>query len=197
MSRKSKVSRVTSETDISVEFSIDSTDEARVDSGVPFFDHMLGSMAKHGRFNLMLQCQGDNEIDDHHSVEDIGITFGQALKESLGDKAGIKRFGTATIPMDDALAMVSIDLSGRPFFNYTGETLVGYIGKYSEELTIEFLRSFAVHGGINLHVMVFYGTNKHHIHEAIFKALGIALYEATSIDDTLKGRIMSTKGKIE
>ncbi|MBN1534978.1 MAG: imidazoleglycerol-phosphate dehydratase HisB [Spirochaetes bacterium] len=196
MERKSKLTRKTSETDISAELILHTTKESQINSGVPFFDHMLLSMAKHGRFHLRLLCQGDNEVDDHHSVEDIGIAIGQALKDALGDKSGINRFGEAVIPMDETLSMVAMDLSGRPYYQYTGKALSGYIGRYSEELTGEFLRAFATHAGINLHVKVFYGTNKHHIHESIFKALGVALYKATAFDQVIGGRVLSTKGTI-
>ena len=138
------------------------------------------------------------EIDDHHSVEDIGIALGQAFKQALGDKAGIIRFGDATIPMDDALTMVAIDLSGRPFYKYTGPELNGSIGTFSEELTDEFLRAFAMNAGVNLHVTVFYGQNKHHVHETIFKALGIALHKAAAIDESLgRGRSLRRKERYD
>jgi imidazoleglycerol-phosphate dehydratase len=196
MERKGSVARKTKETDITLELILDSIEKSRIASGVPFFDHMLESMSKHGRFRLGLSCAGDNDIDDHHSVEDIGICLGQALKQALGDKAGIVRFGDATIPMDDALTMVAVDLSGRPFYKYTGPLLNGTIAAFSEELTDEFLRALAMNAGINLHVMVYYGQNKHHVHETIFKALGIALYKAASRDLGLKGEVPSTKGTI-
>ncbi len=197
MERKAKISRKTKETDITAELVLSSTVDSVINSGVPFFDHMLMSMAKHGRLFLSLQCRGDNEVDDHHSVEDIGIAMGQALKKALGDKTGIFRFGEAVIPMDESLTLVSVDLSGRPYFHYDGIPLSGYIGRYSEELTGEFLRGFAVHGGINLHVKVFHGENKHHIHESIFKALGVALYKASAVDPDLGGGLLSTKGTME
>lgn len=196
MARNGSSKRKTSETDITVELLLDSLKKSEISSGVPFFDHMLVSMAKHGRFHLKLLCKGDLEIDDHHSVEDIGITLGMALRDALGEKSGINRFGDVTIPMDDALTLVALDLSGRPYYQYTGPQLDGYIGNYSEELTDEFLRSFATNAGINLHVRVFYGQNKHHVHETIFKALGIALYRAASKDAFLGGDVLSTKGTI-
>ena len=196
MARTGSTKRKTNETDISVELILDSLKKSEISSGVPFFDHMLGSMARHGRFSLNLACTGDTEVDDHHSVEDIGITMGIALKEALGEKSGIKRFGDVTIPMDDALTLVAIDLSGRPYYQYTGPQLNGYIGNYSEELTDEFLRSFATNAGMNLHVHVFYGQNKHHVHETIFKALGVALYKAAMKDEFLGGNVLSTKGTI-
>lgn len=194
MERKSKIARKTKETDIKVELVLDSTRESSIKSGVPFFDHMLGSLAKHGRFFINLECIGDNHIDDHHSVEDVGIVLGSAFREAIGEAAGITRFGDASVPMDEALASVSIDLSGRPYFSYKGPQLKGYIGNYSEELTSEFLRAFAVNAGINLHVTVHYGENSHHIHEAIYKAAAVALFRAASIDPMLKGLVPSTKG---
>lgn len=196
MERKGSVARKTKETDITVDLLLDSIQKSAISSGVPFFDHMLEAMSRHGRFRLNLACTGDNEIDDHHSVEDVGICIGQAFKQALGDKAGIVRFGDATIPMDDALTMVAVDISGRPFYKYTGPLLNGSIATYSEELTDEFLRAFAVNAGVNLHVMVYYGQNKHHVHETIFKALGIALYKASCRDDSLKGEVPSTKGML-
>ncbi|MFC1669985.1 imidazoleglycerol-phosphate dehydratase HisB [Spirochaetota bacterium] len=196
MKRKSKNERTTNETDIKIELELASLEKSVIDSGVPFFDHMLNSMSKHGRFYLNLECNGDVQVDDHHTVEDIGIAFGKAFKKALGNKEGIKRFGDATIPMDDALAMVAVDLSGRAHYKYSGPELKGYIKKYSEELTTEFLRAFAIKGEINLHVVLMHGDNSHHIHESIFKALGVALYKAVSIDPFLNGEVLSTKGMI-
>jgi imidazoleglycerol-phosphate dehydratase len=196
MERKGSVKRKTSETEISLDIVLGSTRKSEIESGVPFFDHMLDSMSKHGRFALNLTCAGDREVDDHHSVEDVGITLGMAFKQALGDKAGIVRFGEATVPMDDALTMVAVDLSGRPYYQYSGPVLNSFIGPYSEELTDEFLRAFAMNAGINLHVMVLSGQNMHHVHETIFKALGIALYRASSMDEFLQGTVLSTKGTI-
>jgi imidazoleglycerol-phosphate dehydratase len=196
MERKGSVTRKTKETDITAELLLDSIQKSEIDTGVPFFDHMLESMSRHGRFRLKLSCKGDREIDDHHSVEDIGICLGLAFKQALGDKSGIVRFGDTTIPMDDALTMVAVDISGRPFYKYTGPLLTGTIATYSEELTDEFLRSFAINAGVNLHVMVYYGQNKHHVHETIFKALGISMYKAASTDVSLKGEVPSTKGML-
>lgn len=197
MERSAKKNRITGETDVSVEIALDSVKKSDIKSGVAFFDHMLNSMARHGRLYVKLTCLGDTEVDDHHSVEDIGITMGTALKEALSDKAGITRFGEATIPMDDALTLVSIDLSGRSYFNYYGPEMKGIVGVYDEELTIEFLRALATSAGMNLHVRVLAGENRHHIHESLFKALGIALHRATSIDPLLNGQTPSTKGILE
>ena len=196
MKRSSIIKRKTSETDIIVEIDIDSTADSSVDTGVPFFDHMLHSMSRHGRFSLNIKCNGDTEIDDHHSVEDTGICIGRAIKEALGSKEGIKRFGHAIIPMDEALTLAAADMSGRSYFKYTGKELKGIINHYSEELTLEFLRSLAMSAEMNLHIEQKYGDNRHHIHESIFKALGVALYKAFSIDDNLKGSVLSTKGTI-
>lgn len=197
MDRKSSEKRKTSETDIKIKLELGSTKKSDISSGVPFFDHMLASMSKHGRFYIEVKCIGDLQIDDHHSIEDIGIVFGTVLKDALGEKKGIRRFGDATVPMDEALTMAAVDISGRPYFKYSGIELKGKINKYSEELTMEFLRSFATNAGINLHVNVIHGENRHHIHESIFKALGIALYKATSIDSSLDDIVMSTKGTLK
>jgi len=196
MKRNAKIQRKTSETDISVEITLNCLDKSKINSGVSFFDHMLESMTRHGRFFMHLECAGDTHIDDHHSVEDVGICMGQALKKALGDKKGITRFGDAIIPMDESLALAAVDLSGRACFKYQGSELKGYINQYSEELTAEFLRSFAVNAEMNLHINLLNGENRHHIHEAIFKAFGIALYKATCLDDSLGKSILSTKGTI-
>jgi imidazoleglycerol-phosphate dehydratase len=196
MERKSEIKRKTTETDITLRVILDSTQESAIDSGVPFFDHMLMLLSRHGHLYLDLVCIGDTTVDDHHSVEDIGICLGRAFKKAIGDKAGIVRFGDAIIPMDDALTMVALDLSGRSFFHLGGVELKGSIKGYSEELTIEFLRSFAFNAELNLHVKIFYGENRHHIHESIFKALGVALYRAFSIDKKRADEIPSTKGTI-
>ncbi|MFH0977522.1 MAG: imidazoleglycerol-phosphate dehydratase HisB [Spirochaetota bacterium] len=196
MTRKAEIKRKTSETDISLKLVLESTEKMKIDSGVAFFDHMLSSMSKHGRFALELACKGDYEVDAHHTVEDVGICMGKAFKKALGDLAGVTRFGDASVPMDDSLASVVVDLSGRAFFMYTGKELKGFIGEYDSELTIEFLRAFAVNAQINLHASVVYGDNNHHCQEALFKALGIAMYKAAKIDEFLKNNIQSTKGSL-
>jgi len=196
MLRKAEIKRKTSETDIVLKLVLESTEKSKVNTGVPFFDHMLESMSKHGRFFIDVTCKGDNEIDDHHSIEDIGICLGMAFKKALGDLAGVNRFGDAEVPMDDSLAKVIVDISGRPYFKYTGQELKGRFANYDEELTEEFLRSFSANAGINLHVSVIYGKNRHHVHEAVFKALGLSLYKAVKIDSFLKNNIQSTKGSI-
>ncbi len=196
MERKAEIRRKTRETDIQLRIALDSAEESKISSGIPFFDHMLSALSRHGRFCLNLECRGDYEVDDHHSIEDIGICLGKALKRALGDKAGIRRFGEASVPMDDALAQSSLDLSGRSYFRYTGGELSGYIGRYSEELTLEFMRSLAVNAGINLHLRLLYGENRHHIHEALFKALGVSLHRAVGRDEILGDVIPSTKGTL-
>jgi imidazoleglycerol-phosphate dehydratase len=196
MKRKADFSRKTKETDISVEIELFSGKESLIESGVPFFDHMLSSLSRHGRFSLKLDCSGDTHIDDHHTVEDIGICIGSAFKKVLGEKEGIRRFGDAIIPMDDALTLVAVDISGRPYFRYEGTELSGSIKKYSEELTIEFMKSFSAHAGINLHIRLLHGENRHHMHESIFKALGVALSKACEIDPFLEGKAQSTKGTL-
>ena len=192
--RSASVKRTTRETDISVSIELDSLRESSIQSGVPFFDHMISAFSRHGRVAMELSCKGDTHIDDHHSVEDIGICLGKALLRALGDRAGITRFGFASVPMDDALAQVSIDISGRPWFSYDGPELAGKIGAYDAELTKEFLQSLAFNAQINLHVEVRRGTNAHHIHEAVFKSLGVALRIAASVDPSLEGAVPSTKG---
>ncbi|MBQ3972283.1 MAG: imidazoleglycerol-phosphate dehydratase HisB [Selenomonadaceae bacterium] len=191
--RKGSVSRRTAETDISVSLELDGTGKAEVHSGIGFFDHMLNLFAAHGLFDLTVQCNGDIEVDGHHSVEDIGIALGDALKEALGDKKGIARYGSFYLPMDESLALVALDISGRPFLVYDGGEMAPMIGGYDTELTEEFLRAFAFHAGLTLHVKVLYGTNSHHKVEAIFKALGHALRIAAGKDDRVQG-VPSTKG---
>lgn len=196
MERKAEIKRKTKETDISLKLRLDSIDKSSIISGGQFFDHMLNSMARHGRFYIDLQCTGDYDVDDHHSIEDVGICLGKAFKKALADMAGCVRFGDAIIPMDEALTMAAVDLSGRPHFKYTGPELIGNIGNFSEEMTIEFLKSFAHNADINLHVTVFHGENRHHIHESIYKALGIALHKASTVDPELKSEVPSTKGVV-
>ena len=191
--RNAEVKRMTAETKIVVSLELDGTGKTEISTGIGFFDHMLNLFAAHGRFDLKVKCDGDMEVDGHHSVEDIGIALGQALKEALGDKRGIARYGTFYLPMDEALAFVSLDISARPFLVYEGGEMSPMIGGYDTELTEEFLRALAVHGGLTLHARVLYGKNSHHKVEAIFKALGHALRIAVSKDARMEG-IPSTKG---
>jgi imidazoleglycerol-phosphate dehydratase len=194
--RRGTYSRKTKETDINVVLELESAADSTIQSGVPFFDHMLNSFAKHGLLSLNFSCKGDTHVDDHHTVEDAGICLGKALVEAIADRKGITRFGFASVPMDDALCQVSIDMSGRPYCRIEGADLTGAIGKYSGELTREFIYALAVNGEMNLHVNVVYGDNLHHMHEALFKALGIAIRKAVAIDPLRKDAIPSTKGTL-
>ena len=191
--RNAEVKRATAETKIEVSLELDGAGKTDISTGIGFFDHMLNLFAAHGRFDLKVQCHGDIDVDGHHSVEDIGIALGQALKEALGDKRGIARYGTFYLPMDEALAFVSLDISGRPYLVYEGGEMAPMIGDYDTELTEEFLRALAVNAGLTLHARVLYGKNSHHKVEAIFKALGHALRIAVSKDPRMDG-VPSTKG---
>ena len=194
--RKAEVTRTTKETRVDLELVIGSYEESSIDTGVPFFDHMLYAMARHGALCVKLKCVGDTDIDDHHSVEDVGIVMGTAVRDALGDKSGINRFGDALVPMDEALCQCALDISGRPFFSFSGNGGDGYIGAYNCELTSEFFRALATGAGINLHIRVISGDNRHHIHEAVFKSFGRALREAVTLDPVMGNRIPSTKGVI-
>lgn len=194
MSREAFIERNTSETRIKTRLAVDGSGASTVRSGVPFFDHMLTLFAKHGLFDLELDAQGDIEVDFHHTVEDTGITLGQALTQALGDKKGIRRYGFAYVPMDEALVRVVVDLSGRPYLAYNPPAQVEAIGgNFSFQLVEEFLRAVAVNGGMNLHVDILAGRDAHHMAEGVFKALARALDAATQIDPRVTG-IPSTKG---
>ena len=195
MTRQSVVERKTNETDIKLKFEIDGEGQSDLETGVPFLTHMLDLFTKHGQFNLAVDANGDVEIDDHHTTEDIGICLGQALREALGDKKGIKRYGNAFVPMDEALAQVVIDLSNRPHFELKGEFPSQTVGTFDTELVHEFLWKLALEARMNLHVIVHYGMNTRHMIEAVFKALGRALDEATMVDPRVKG-VPSTKGML-
>lgn len=195
MTRTSSVNRKTGETDITVMLDIDGTGKSDINTGIGFFDHMLTLLAKHGLFDLVVKVEGDLHVDGHHTVEDTGIVIGQALLRAMGDKTGIKRYGTAFVPMDEALAMVSLDISGRPYLSYEAPVNAAKVGMYDTELTEEFLRALAVSAGLTIHVKLLAGKNAHHIIEAIFKALGRALDEATRQDSRITG-VMSTKGML-
>lgn len=193
--RQATIVRKTNETDIELKFSIDGEGEAQLNTGVPFLTHMLDLFTKHGKFNLTVQANGDTEVDDHHTTEDIGICLGQALREALGDKKGIKRYGNAFVPMDEALAQVVVDLSNRPHFEFRGEFPSQKVGTFDTELVHEFLWKLTLEARMNLHVIVHYGQNTHHMIEAVFKALARAIDEATLIDPRVKG-VPSTKGML-
>lgn len=193
MMRTATIKRQTAETNITASLMIDGTGYSEIETGIGFFDHMLILFAKHGFFNLNLSVDGDLHVDGHHTVEDAGIVLGQAITQALGDKSGIKRYGTAFVPMDEALVMVSLDISGRPFLAFDVDIPTQRIGNFDSELTEEFLRALAVHAGLTLHVRLMAGKNAHHIVEGVFKALGRALDEATRKDERIVG-VMSTKG---
>jgi len=191
--RTATVDRKTGETEISITLSLDGTGHPDIRTGIPFFDHMLTLFARHGLFDLAVLAKGDIEVDYHHTVEDVGITLGQALGKVLGDKAGIRRYGSAYVPMDEALARVVVDCSGRPFLAYEAPRGVEAIGMFPFQLVEEFLRAVAVQAGLTLHVSIQAGRDAHHMAEAIFKAFARALDVAVSRDERVKG-IPSTKG---
>ncbi|WP_100374001.1 imidazoleglycerol-phosphate dehydratase HisB [Bacillus sp. FJAT-45037] len=193
--RQAKLERQTGETSIALEFTVDGEGQSNLETGVPFLTHMLDLFTKHGHFNLTVDAKGDTEVDDHHTTEDIGIVLGLALKEALGDKKGIKRYGSAFVPMDETLAQVVVDLSNRPHLEFRAELPSQKVGTFDTELVHEFLWKLALEARMNLHVIVHYGHNTHHIIEAIFKALARALDEATTIDTRVKG-VPSTKGML-
>ncbi len=193
IARSARVARKTNETDIALAFQVDGTGVSELQTDVPFLNHMLDLFTKHGQFDLNVVAKGDIEIDDHHTVEDIGICLGQTLREALGDKKGIKRYASVFVPMDEALAQVVIDISNRPHFEYRAQYPSQTVGSFDTQLVQEFLWKFALEARITLHVIVHYGQNTHHMIEAVFKALGRALDEATSIDPRVQG-VPSTKG---
>jgi len=193
--RASRVHRKTTETDVTVSLCLDGKGEANVRTGIPFMDHMLSLFAKHGLFDLEIKATGDLEVDDHHLVEDFGLCLGQALKEAVAGKEGISRYGHAVVPMDEALAEVSVDLSGRPYFVYNVTCRAKKVKNFEVALVPEFLRAFAFSACMNLHVSLRYGSNSHHILEAVFKAGGQSVSEAVRIDPRIKG-VLSTKGRL-
>lgn len=191
--RTKEISRTTAETSIEMELAIDGSGKTDIKTGVGFLDHMLLLMTKHGLFDLKVHCDGDIEVDHHHTVEDIGIVLGQAFNASLGTKEGINRYATVSIPMDEALSTVSLDISGRPFIVYNVEGLKDKVGEFDTELVEEFFQAFVSHAKVTLHINLQYGKNSHHIIESIFKAFGRALNAASTINPDVKG-IPSTKG---
>lgn len=197
--RRAAYSRRTSETDISMSIDLDGSGVYELHTDLPFFDHMLSHVSKHGLIDINLNLRGDLEIDGHHSVEDTAIVFGTLLREALGDKAGITRYGHFTLTMDEVLTTVAVDLGGRFNFTYKGPESIkdGKFGVYDAELSLEFLQKFAMNAAMNLHVVVHHGDNRHHIHESVFKALGRALRMAAERDVRLGGAIYSTKGVLE
>ena len=195
MGRKAKTERKTKETEIVVELELDGSGVAEIGTGMPFFDHMLEIFARHGLYDLKVRAKGDIQVDYHHTVEDVGLTLGQAFKQALGDKTGISRFGEATVPLDEALAQVVVDLSGRPHLTYNVKIRPGRVGDFDTDLPHEFFQAFANQLGMNLHINVTQGENPHHIIEASFKALARAMAQATRIDERIKG-VLSTKGSL-
>ncbi len=193
--RKASVDRRTRETQVHVELELDGAGKSSVKTGVGFLDHMLDLLAKHGRLNLTIEAKGDTQVDDHHTVEDVGIALGQALDKALGDRTGIMRFGHAAVPMDEALADVALDLSGRGLLVFNARFEQEKIGSYDVTLTHEFLQALAANGRMTLHVNAPYGQDGHHLTEAMFKALARALAEAVTVDPRQKG-VPSTKGTL-
>ncbi len=195
MSRSAEVSRKTKETDIAIKLELDGSGQADIDTGMPFFSHMLDSFTRHGLFDIKVKAKGDIEVDYHHTVEDVGLTLGQAFKDALGDKHGIRRFGEAACPLDEALASVVVDLSGRPYLSYNVKIRPGRVGNFDTDLPHEFYAAFANQLGMNLHIDVLRGENPHHIIEACFKAFARAMDLATQLDPRVRG-VPSTKGSL-
>jgi imidazoleglycerol-phosphate dehydratase len=191
--RKAKITRKTKETNVLVQINLDGEGRYEIDTGIGFLDHMLCHLSKHGKIDLTLKAKGDLQVDQHHTVEDVAICLGQALVEALGNKKGIARYGSSSVPMEDALADVAVDLSGRPFCVYNVQYRTEKVGDFDVECVEELLRSFSNHGKFNLHITVPHGTNSHHIAEAIFKALGQALEQAVKL---IGKDIPSTKGSL-
>lgn len=191
--RRAEIERKTAETQISIKLNLDGEGTCDIATGIGFLDHMLTLLAKHSFMDLTVKAKGDLEVDSHHTVEDIGIVLGEALREALGDKAGIHRYGNCFIPMDETLAQVCLDFSGRPFLVFGAEIPKILLGNYDTEMTEEFFRAVAMHCGLTLHIRVLYGSNVHHIIEAIFKAFARAVAEAAAVDPRVKG-VMSSKG---
>lgn len=194
MSRKSEVSRKSAETDIKISLNLDGDGKGTIDTGIGFFDHMLNGFARHGFFDLDVSCKGDLIVDGHHTIEDVGIVLGQALKEAVGDKAGIKRFGNFILPMDDALVLCAVDISGRPYLSYEASFSAEKVGYLETEMIREFFYAISYSAGMNIHIKQLSGFNNHHIAEAMFKAFAKALDMAVAYDDRTNGEVLSTKG---
>lgn len=194
MNRTAQISRKTKETDITVKLELDAAPKADIETGIGFLDHMLTALAVHGGFSLYLRCKGDLNVDGHHTAEDIGIVLGTAFKEALGDKSGIMRYGSAFIPMDEALGFCALDISARPFLVFNAQFTNERVGEFDTCLTEEFMRAFAFNAGITLHLRCEYGSNDHHKIEALFKALAYALKQA--VKPNTDGSVVSTKGML-
>lgn len=193
MTRMGTVTRKTSETNISLSLLLDGTGLYNISTGIGFFDHMLELMSKHSLMDLSCTCSGDISVDGHHTVEDVGICLGQVISQALADKQSIKRYGATFIPMDEALALVSIDISGRPYLSFDVSFTNEKVGNFDTQLVEEFFRALSIHAGITIHIHVMYGKNTHHIIEAIFKAFGKALKDASFVDSRIQG-LPTTKG---
>ncbi|MEN6487702.1 MAG: imidazoleglycerol-phosphate dehydratase HisB [Smithella sp.] len=195
MARKAKIVRKTTETDIALEIDLDSTEASKIDTSIPFLDHMFTLLARHGFLRLVIKGKGDTQIDDHHLVEDLGICLGMAIGQALGDKAGINRYGAASVPMDECLCRVDMDISGRPYLIYKVMFERRQAGGFDPALVKEFFKAFTDHSGITLHINLAYGSNTHHIIEAVFKAFARALRDAVTVDKKIAG-VLSTKGTL-
>ena len=192
--RTAQITRTTKETDIRLTLNLDGTGKSEIHSGVGFLDHMLTLFAKHGRFDLELTCNGDTEVDDHHSVEDIGIALGQAFEQALGDKRGIVRYGSFILPMDETLILSAVDISGRSYLNYDLQIPTQKVGTFDTELTEEFFLGFVRNANLTLHIKQLEGKNSHHIIEGAFKSFGRSMKQAVAVDSAFKDEIPSTKG---
>ena len=195
MARLADISRKTGETDITVKFNLDGSGKTDIDTGIGFFDHMLNSFARHGLFDLEVKAKGDLYVDCHHTIEDVGIVLGKAIKKAVGDKKAIKRYGSVILPMDDALIICAIDLSGRPYFNYDVTLTADRVGTFDTEIVREFFYAISYAAEMNLHIKMLSGINNHHIIEGIFKAFAKSLDEATITDNRITD-VLSTKGSL-
>jgi imidazoleglycerol-phosphate dehydratase len=193
MERKATIERSTKETTIRLSLNLDGKGDYTIETGIGFFDHMLSHLAKHALMDLEIKAQGDLQVDGHHTVEDVGIVLGTALRDALGERSGITRYGSEIVPMDEALVLVALDLSGRPYLGFDGDLGPGKLGDFDLELAVEFFRAVAVQAGMNIHIRLLAGENRHHCLEAIFKAFGRSLRRAVAIDPRVQG-IPSTKG---
>ena len=194
--RRAEVSRESRETKISLTLNLDGAGKTDIRTGIGFFDHMLDAMCRFGLFDLTLRCEGDLRVDGHHTVEDVGIVLGRALREALGDRAGIRRAGSAWLPMDEALAFCALDISGRPYLAFDAAFAAPMVGAYDTQLTEEFFRAMAGNAGLTLHLRLAAGKNDHHKIEALFKAFGLAMRDAAALDPRIQG-VLSTKGMLD